>query len=79
MLYYRVNRQHYTGKGHELVEGELITHKEMEKYYPEVFPLHYIKRGIITEVSISSRETYWIFGCRFTVNTLNLKEIKHYI
>lgn len=77
MLYYRVNRQHYTGRGHLLGEGELITHKEMARKYPEVFPLHYIKRGILTEVEVSKQKTFWFCGCRFPNHDVQVIEIYH--
>lgn len=66
MLYYRVNKQHYNGK-HELVQRELLTARELEKFYPEIIVLHYIKRGILTEVHVSSHSTFKSFGCRFEI------------
>jgi len=77
MRYYMVNRTHYTGKGHELIETELITAKEMKHKYPEVFPLHYIKRGILTEIEVSKNKTFHFFGLRLLHHGVEPKVIEH--
>lgn len=66
MKYYRVNRYHYNGR-HSLVANELLTENELKRFYPEIIPLHYVIRGILTEVIISSHQTYHSFGCRFEI------------
>lgn len=73
MRYYKVMREHYNSK-HNLIENELITEKELKRFYPEIIPLWYIRRNIFTVINISSHRTYTMFGCRFE---LDIETVEH--
>lgn len=64
MIYYKVLKDHYSGK-HHFIENELITRAELARKYKEVIPAWYIHRKIFEIVEIKQTETYFSFGCRF--------------
>lgn len=67
MKYYIVNKYFYNGV-HTLVRNELFTLNELSRYYKEINTEHYIRRGILTEITLSSHKTFHSFGCRFEIN-----------
>lgn len=66
MWYYRVNKEHYNGRN-TLVEGELLTRREIDKFFPEIKIEHYVKRGILTPTFLSTKNIFHSFGCRFEI------------
>lgn len=71
---HRVNNFTYTYRNpRTLIGGELLTARELKRYYPE--PYKYVisenkvryteLSNIFEEITISSRKTYWFFGARF--------------
>lgn len=62
MIYYKVPKhldQHGTTETHFLVEDELYTPKECERYNVPV--------DLLQPVNISRKSTYWFFGARFEI------------
>ena len=57
MKYYKVNRYKDFSDGTVLVEGELLTKKEKDRYN---YPDHWF-----TVVNVEEDQTYWFFGARF--------------
>lgn len=55
--YYKVNRYKDFRDGSVLVEGELLTKKEKDRYN---YPDHWF-----TVITAEEDQTYWFFGARF--------------
>ena len=71
---HKVNNFTYTYRNNRpFVGGELLTERELKRYYPEpykyVISYDRLRAAEISEVfeelNISNRKTYWFFGARF--------------